>query len=503
MRPRSRFRSSTGRFRRSRRAQVSAVATVLGLLLVVLFISTYVLLPLPNQMKGLEDQHNLELQDQISRLQATLFAQVRNGGAGLPLSSPVTLGSSADPPFGQGASGLLSQTLYPSHTSLTVDEALSTPPAWGAGNLCSTSTSTSCSSSASNVCSPPESYNLSVNNTAYTFDLTGSNDCVRVNATGSGDTFTLEMSGSNLGYFIFDLFGFNDTVELNNHFSGSNFHAFFNLYGGYDTYKATGGPTGSGLFLNTTFISQGHTPGTCADGNYSSTDKWSIGTSSASNSVQNLTWWNAQDYSTAYKVTNGWPGSGNSGTGDHVGWENETGITSCAFVTLQQTLLSSTWGGVAVQANNIYSPPATIALDSGAVLLSSGAGSTMISQPDWRVTVGSGGVRALSLVLLNFENVQNTTTVSGWETATVSTSLRGETTSTLTTNDVTVSVITAYPQGWITWLRSPAGNAEDVTCSGSAADCITPPTGTLETVSATYDVASVSVLWATVAITFG
>ncbi len=280
------------RGRRSRSGQVSAVATVLALLLFVSFLSTFVLGQLGTQMSAQEFQHQLQVEDQMEELQTSILTAA---GA-----------------WQEGASSL-------------------TPPlVWNQGNLCTPAAGV-CTSSTSNVCTPPLIYNESVNSSALTYDLTGSHDCIQVNLLGNHDTILLEVTGSNAGSFTLELYGTNDTVELNNMVSGSGLHAFFYLYGGYDTYEGVSGPAGSSIFLNTYFI--GETAGsTCPYGNIATTtDTWSITGATSSNSIQNLTWYNSINSVTAYHVTAGW-GTGNSGTGDTLGWQNVSAAIPCAFV---------------------------------------------------------------------------------------------------------------------------------------------------------------------------
>ncbi|HEV2449785.1 MAG TPA: hypothetical protein VGU43_05175, partial [Thermoplasmata archaeon] len=50
---------------RSRRAQVSAVGTVLGLLLVTTYIAGYLATTLPSQMQELEFEHELQVENQL------------------------------------------------------------------------------------------------------------------------------------------------------------------------------------------------------------------------------------------------------------------------------------------------------------------------------------------------------------------------------------------------------------------------------------------------------
>ena len=283
---------------RSRSGQVSAVATVLALLLFVSFLSTFVLGQLGTQMSAQEFQHQVQVEDQLERLQDSILE--------------------AAAAWSPGGSGL-------------------TPPVvWNQGNLCTPAAGV-CTNAISNQCTPALTYNQTINGTAaakqaLTYDLTGSNDCVVINLWGSNDTITMEITGSNAGTFLFTLYGTNDTILLGSGFSGSGFHASFYIYGAENTYEGNGGPTGGSIYLNTYFVGESPKSGACPYGNLAATDTYSFTGASSSNSIQNLTWYNAIGYATAYHATSGWPGTGNSGTGVTTGWQNVSAVIPCAFV---------------------------------------------------------------------------------------------------------------------------------------------------------------------------
>jgi hypothetical protein len=490
---------------RSRSGQVSAVATILALLLFVSFLSTFVLQPLDAQMTRLEVQHELQVEDQLSVFQNDIETEADSPHLPLYLNSPVTLGSLSNPPFGHGSSGSVAPTSAPVGSSVSIPQYSS--PKWGSGNLC-TATASGCGNSVSNQCTPPLDYNLSVNSSTFTFDLTGSSDCERLNITGNHDTITLEVTGSNLGYFVLTLFGSNDTLILNNQFSGSGFHAYFYLYGSYDTYETNGGPTGSGMYLSTYFIGESSTLTSCGISNLSATDHWSISGSSSSNSLQNLTWYNSVGYSTPYFQTSGWPGSGNSGTGDLLGWQNVSTPINCAFY--KDRPVASALGGVAVSLNNLYSSPASVALDAGAVVFSAvGVDSVMVSPPPWTYSI-TQGVTTLSFTLFDFAstvaaNSSGSSVVTGSQTADIQTFLLSESYVTLATGGTAVvDITTAYPTAWMTYFATPALDAvpSSIACIGSVQNCASPPAGKEVTVTAQFQVSELSFTVAVIAVSF-
>ncbi len=85
--------------RRGRRAQVSAIATLFGLLLVVTFIGNYLTTVLPGQMSSNDLNHGLLVEDQVGRLATLLRNEVSADAVGAQITQPVSLGSSGEPPF--------------------------------------------------------------------------------------------------------------------------------------------------------------------------------------------------------------------------------------------------------------------------------------------------------------------------------------------------------------------------------------------------------------------
>lgn len=90
---------------RGRRGQVSAVATILGLLLVVTIIANYLTTTLPQQMSINDLNHDVQVQNQVGRLQALLEAASSASSIGAQFSQPITLGGVGQPPFAGADSG--------------------------------------------------------------------------------------------------------------------------------------------------------------------------------------------------------------------------------------------------------------------------------------------------------------------------------------------------------------------------------------------------------------
>ncbi len=107
---------------RSRKAQVSAVATILGLLLVVTYIANYLSTTLPSQMGTNDLDHVLQVENQMGQFQALLEQYSAAGAVGAPVTQPVTLGSQGLPPFADadfGSIGPLNGSSYTLSYELT------------------------------------------------------------------------------------------------------------------------------------------------------------------------------------------------------------------------------------------------------------------------------------------------------------------------------------------------------------------------------------------------
>jgi hypothetical protein len=111
---------------RGRRGQVSAVATILGLLLVVTYIANYITTTLPQQMSINDLNHDVQVEDQLGGLQALIGAAVASNAIGAQFSQPVTLGGVGQPPFAGPDSGWIG----PGNTSggFNVNFTVTIPP---------------------------------------------------------------------------------------------------------------------------------------------------------------------------------------------------------------------------------------------------------------------------------------------------------------------------------------------------------------------------------------
>ncbi len=153
--------------RRGERAQVAAVATILGLLLVVTFIANYLSTTLPNQMSVNDLNHEIQVENQLGRLQATLEKVSSAGLAGAPAIQPITLGTAGAPPFAGSDGSVIS-------------------------NISGEPLSSSTFSLASTRYAPP---------TGWVYGGTWSHSkCIAQPSTGQVTTFTCNGAGSSVNY---------------------------------------------------------------------------------------------------------------------------------------------------------------------------------------------------------------------------------------------------------------------------------------------------------------
>ncbi len=130
--------------RHGRRAQVAPVATILGLLLVVTYIATYLSTTLPNTMSVNDLNHDVLVENQVAQF-ATVVARLASvDRVDAQAIFPITLGSQGAPPFaGPDSAQIIPMTNYTgglygmwvnySVTSSAGTRALSAPVHPGAG----------------------------------------------------------------------------------------------------------------------------------------------------------------------------------------------------------------------------------------------------------------------------------------------------------------------------------------------------------------------------------
>jgi len=498
-----RFRTIRQRRRRARKGQVAAVATVLGLLLVVTFISNYLEQQLPEALTAAEFAHILQVDNQLAGLQATILAQVHSIAPGLTLVSPVTLGSAAVPPFGPPDAGTISpdsalSKLTGSYSLGTIDQ---NPPAWGFGSTCLTGGSGSCAGNG-NI----DTWNVTnQNHTSFTITVHGNSNSVAYNISGNNDTINVDWTGGDTGFVFMQINGSDDQVIYNKGGSDTTTPtASILFFGQRDTFSFN--PSGShsskgGMTVIVAFV--GTLSELCPYGNLSNTDK--VGTLATGGSNLNLTvfWWNAVGYlSGPHKQT--YPGGG--GNNESITWWNKTGIVSCPFTKAYSTAYTSSFGeGILVQLANRYLAPTDIVYDQGAVInYQLGGNPVMYSPPALTATkIPAGNAAKLTLVNL----VGNFTSENGYGTAAIATQLLSAETFVVqnghTADDLTsplyLNITTAYPKAWMSFVSTlptifPYGSTcTTLTKIVAPYSCTLPPPGVLVEVSTIMSVVQLTV----------
>lgn len=479
--------------RRGRSAQVSAVATLLALMLFVSFLSTFVLGQLGQQMGAQEFQHQLQVENQLSRLQTNIIeaanAITTNGSS--YLSAPVTLSSGSVPPFGTPSSGALSvdPTQVGTTAAFGISNVSSATVGWNQGSACFSTGSGTCTAGTGT-----EVYNFSGNHSTRTPTVAGcaAAGCnVLYNVTGNFNTLSLSLSGANIGNVLFQISGNWDNLTLNDGGSCNLRQRVSVVFSGNNdsyTLSVTGCTTGAGANLNTTFV--GSSGASCPYGNAATSMKWKGATWGASKSVyQNLTWQNA------YGITsppNSVPANGGN---DQLTFSNQSGYFQCLFTNAQTTgpYTLHFLSGVKVALDNRYSLASTIALDQGGVVFGiDNGGSVMVSPPTSNFVQDPFGVSfAITLVSI----VASSGTATGFGTVAVVSSILSVQTYEITDGKrgsnylpfFFLNITTPFPQAWATWWSSqkpvdPTG----VTCvpgyGVTGAQCLTPPFGRTSTI---------------------
>ncbi len=489
---------------------MAAVGTVLGLLLVVTFLANYLVEQLPLQLTTAEFEHNLQVGNQVSRLQATILAQATHAGTGMSLSAPITLGSAAVPPFGPPSAGSISSDLgaVQSSTGYSVGEVFKTEPRWNTGSACLNGGGGSCSSFG-NI----DTWNVTnTNGSTFSIKVTGNSNSIVYNITGNNDTINIDWGGGSTGFVRFIINGSNDVVNYGKSGSDTNSPvAQFIFYGQNDVFNfnpAGSSSNGGGMKLLVQFV--GAISPICPFGNLSNTDRVGTLTSGGTNLNMTVIWWNAVGYvSPSHSQT--YPGGGSNNETIH--WSNRSALLGCAFTRTFSSSYQVVYGsGILVHLFNRYIAQTDIAYDQGAVIERQLGGlPVMLSPPDFTVTkLPSGFAAAITLVNL----VGSLPTETGLTTAGVSTTVLSATTFTLVNGQGSgflissyyLNITTAYPNAWITYLNGFTGLVPGgVTCRSSAIfiapfNCQNPPSGTVVTIVAPLLVQQLSVTSVVVAV---
>lgn len=534
--------------RRGRRAQVSAVATILGLLLVVTFIANYLTTTLPNQMSVNDLNHDILVENQVGRLSATVTALATNGQVGGQTVQPITLGSDGDPPFASQDGGTVGPLQNGSR--MVVNYTLSgptafLPPTGGpqggrvVGTSCipippaSPTNSITCSGSANII------YNFTgalAGQSSYSLTLSGGGSAL-VNISSNHATVTV--AGSSTTLIALDILGSNDTVSV----TVSSVPENILIYGNYDSVTLTGSATAAS-FVHLLIVGNHDTVSNTASGPntfvasiYGSNDVFNPGTVSGSNHFQvyfngfnplapaaqcpvdnisgtdtvgsitasGANTWTVTYNNTVYTGSGTIPGVGGSWT---VNYQIPTPF-ACPFystVALPLAAASAPGAGFVVSLRNTYAPAAQVAFDEGAVLLAQpGSVPVVLNGPD--LTLSSG---TLSLLVPQFQG--SIGVEAGISTAVLALRLLSSQSFSFPTpgfslqsgSDVTLTIVTPFAGGWMNYFNSLPSFSGLVTCTGANNVCgLTAPYspgGPLGTIVVSVPAKSLSVTLAVFAV---
>jgi hypothetical protein len=512
-RPRTRTAPRRWR-RRGRRAQVAAVATILGLLLVVTFIANYLTTQLPNQMSVNDLNHEVQVENQVGQLGARLSSAASAGVVGAQLSGPITLGSDAAPPFAAADSSFVSALVNQStaNASYTLSGPSTYAPPTGAplgGTY-----------SGSGICNPPTSTSLSfVGSCNYVWNFTGDSRSFSIGLTGSGsvavivttNSSTITVSGTGSAGNVLEFIGNHNAITDTNVGSGPTNLSIIGsyntisissvgsspsvvyLYGNHDSVTVTS--TGSGpvkvivygtqdtfgvpsdvgsqkfsLYLNG-FNATVPTSSLCPYGNLSSTDTVTGFSEVGSGGLTQY-----DNNAIGYYANGTGPGSC---VGNATCWtthNRNVPLTTCPFyrtITVPFPAATLPGAGFVVHMRNTYAPSAEIAYDEGAVVYAQPGGIPVLLDPP-AITYSNG---ALSLFLPQFQGVIGAE--AGIGTADLNLRLLSAQTITFPSDGysiasgskVIITVVTPYAAGWMAYLTNLSSFSGLVTCTGPQHVC--------------------------------
>ncbi len=532
---------------RSRSGQVSAIATILALLLVVTFIANYLTTTLPNQMSINDLQRDLIVVNQIGRLDSLLQAVSSPSSIGAQVSQPIQLGSQGDPPFAGSDGAQVTSLANGSALSLSytlvgpADIVTPTVQAGGtsrpAGACTITTTTVTCVSGGARVWG-----NFTGSSAAYTATLTsgetfaalnysvngatitvtvGSTTATDVDVFGSSDTIVLSNTGATA--LNVTVVGTKDTIAIANGGGGGHEHllavgtgisatvttggsSLFSvaLFGTNDTFTpqaaATSGSNVYAVYLNgltTTAPSL-----SCPQGNVPTTDKVLSNPSA---------WGNGNTMKIFFNDTTGTPGSTTPATGWTNTTQNPTAF-ACPFVaqvTIPVATSITPGAGVDVHLANIYAPVADAALDEGAVVFAQPGGTPVMDDgPSIATTVSGTTVTSLTVWLPQF--VGAFPSQSGYGTADFTARLLAVTTISIATggpfslstiSNVVLSIATPFAPAWMTWIEAQGWPITPTCVPATGPACVGPyaSNGAIGTVSLTIPAAGLAAFTVTTA----
>lgn len=495
--------------RRGRRGQVAAVATILGLLLVVTFIANYLSNTLPNQMAVNDLNHVLQVENQLGRLQAQLEAATENDAIGAQFTQPVTLGGAGQPPFAPADVG----SIGPLNTStgFTVAYLNYSAPTGGIGGAgyavpasCTPAASTMTCTAAAKVL-----WNFTGTPVAPGFVLSETaGGTFNINITSSGTSLVPEliaftMGGSATVHLL--ILGSNVTATLT---VSATSTVAVTMDGSYDTLNLVNSGVGSvfGVLVAGVHDAVDPTPTgamTLSAAIYGSTD--SVGVVGAVGSPSHFgIFFNSytpaapqpscpvQSIASTDTVS-----GGSAGTGTYLVSYNDSSPVAIPTPPTWWTAVSATpseicpffipvyeaqeQSGFDVHLYNSYIPPGDVAFDEGAIVYAQTGGVPLVVDgPGFGANFTSAGVLVRTTVWFP-QFIGALPTDYGIQTTEVAARLVALTALVLTPANnpvphatatyMLVSVTSSFTSGWVTYYNGTTAFGNHWRCIGSALAC--------------------------------
>ncbi|HEV2166215.1 MAG TPA: curlin repeat-containing protein [Thermoplasmata archaeon] len=493
-------------WRASRRGVVAAVATLFGLLLVVVLISNFIITPLPSQEAANESQHILLVENQMAAFQSAINMESKPGGVPLGLTVPIRLGAGSVPPFGASSASELEllQASATTQDAFSVTQVVPLNISWSA-NFPSCN---NCKSLYYNI-----SYNGSSGQTISARGQAGF--AIVLNLLGSQNSgLTLDLRG-NANYAYIIIAGSNNTVTLTSRGNGNCNNETAILYGQYNTLdlsQLTGCGTVNVVFITSSIPSNPSSPNAQCPAN-----------NPLLMLTNRLLYPPASDNATLFLNQTEWFETGVGvpfhleKASDGYWFRNETEVVigpgsagsspGCAFTKFTSTTYSiPSSASLLVHMENQYSPPADVAFEQGAVIEAAVGGAPEMVDPPILTTAPFTPLGfSANLTMLSF--VGNSSAVSG-------TGVVGLTSTVISVNRISMSsgpspflfggfryaITTAYPQAWNAYFASnpSAFPSSLVSCTSVGASphsvpCTQPPaSGGFDVIRATLNVQAIT-----------
>jgi hypothetical protein len=518
---------------RGRKGQVAAVATILGLLIVVVFIANYLTATLPGQMSINDLDHVVQVENQVGRFQALLESASATSAIGAELTAPITLGSQGQPPFASADSGQIGPSANGSY--FQVNSTLSgpliyTPPTGGTAGTGYDVPAGGCAVSATGaVCSGTNRFQWNFSGSAVNYAFTTTAGSYLINVTDSGAsnvaqaTITVTASASNPLDLL--VIGNNDTIPVTIPVTATFVNVF--VFGNYDTttFTATGaGATDHvrlyefGVHDVTTLIRSAGL--TFLGSIWGGTDSVAGPTTANSNggTKVNVYFSGFNSAGTACPVDNIATSdtvSGSSTTGTYAAvWNVTTAFTPAAVAdwTLTSQILAPipnacpffqqsaipfnlarASAGFDVHLRNTYIPTGDVVFDQGAVIYAqSGGRAQMVDNPEISASTNGGIFTSLSLWFPTFS--ASVPTDAGVSTTSLSARLVSVNTIYLTAQNVlgienmtnvVITIHSPFVGAWESYLNSTGTFSNSYVClpaGGPACSGLYAPNGPMGTI---------------------